>query len=69
MKKLELQNFGVLEMDAKEMIETDGGLFGLANLTIGKKILDGIKEGVGFVGGAVSDVLHGVVDGFKDGAK
>lgn len=29
MKKLELENFGVVEMEAKEMKETDGGFLGL----------------------------------------
>ena len=28
MKKLELQNFGVQELDAREMIQTDGGNWG-----------------------------------------
>lgn len=34
MKKLELQNFDVVEMDAKEMKETDGGILGLLTLPI-----------------------------------
>ncbi|WP_316769848.1 hypothetical protein [Pedobacter frigiditerrae] len=34
MKKLELQNFGVQELDANEMREIDGGMFGLLTLPV-----------------------------------
>ncbi|MBY0542493.1 MAG: hypothetical protein K2P75_03755 [Sphingobacteriaceae bacterium] len=62
MKRLELQNFGVLELDAREMREIDGG-----GIILGP--LNALKELAGTVGGWVSDIAHGIVDGFKDGAK
>ncbi len=65
MKKLELQSFGVIEMNAKEMKEIDGGLVMLGPFNIPRLI----KEGVSTIGGWLSDAAHGIVDGFKDGAK
>ncbi|MFW0716118.1 hypothetical protein [Pedobacter sp. N23S346] len=38
MKKLELQNFGVQEMDAKEMTLENGGRFGLGDYLVGHLI-------------------------------
>lgn len=61
MKRLELENFGVQELDAKEMKETDGGLV----LGIHRWLI----EGLGAVGGAMSDFAHAFKDGFQKGAQ
>jgi hypothetical protein len=44
------------------MREIDGG-----GIILGP--LNALKELAGTVGGWVSDIAHGIVDGFKDGAK
>jgi len=58
MKRLELSNFGVLEMDAREMIEQDGG-----NNTPGwiKKL------GWGYLLTEVVDNWDEIKKGFSDG--
>jgi lactobin A/cerein 7B family class IIb bacteriocin len=54
MRNLELQNFGVVEMDSKEMEETDGGLAPLI-------IWGLVAGGIALVGLGV-----GIYNGYKD---
>ncbi|WP_165825393.1 hypothetical protein [Pedobacter yonginense] len=58
MKNLELENFGVQEMNAKEMQIANGGAGGGM-----------IKKVLGYIGGAISDCAHGFVEGFLEGTR
>ena len=57
MKTLELEQFGVLEMNAKEMKETDGGIGFWVGLFLGGLIYDIISS--------PSDCADGFSDGFN----
>ena len=49
MKSLDLENFGVVEMNQIELVETEGGFLILAALAVA-----GICLGVGYVIGAIA---------------
>lgn len=54
MKKLELQNFGVQEMDAKEMIEENGGVVEIIFAVFGGI---GAVYGTGYAIGRVAKMI------------
>ena len=62
MKNLNLENFGVHEMNAKDVLDVNGGL-------IITGIFPWVYQALGAVGGAMSDFAHAFKDGFEKGAQ
>jgi len=58
MKNLLLENFGVLEMDNKEMNEIHGGLWGLLFGGIAAGLVISAMENYGDIRDGISDAMH-----------